>query len=82
MWLLGNILLSLMAALGVALMFHEFLRKAKAKHSNFICICFREDLVENGDPDMLIICKTDADQEEIIRRIGEKDHRKIFLKYI
>ena len=82
MLLFGNIIMAILAALGVALTFLEFMRRAKSKRSAFICICFREDLIENGVPDMLIICRTDADQEEIIQRIGKHEERQIFLKYI
>ncbi len=82
MWLLGNIFLAMLSALGVALTVLEFFRRSKAKHTAYICLCFREELIENGQPDMLIICRTDADQEEIIKRIGKRDQRKIFLKYM
>ena len=82
MFLFGSILLSLLAALGVALAFLEFMRKAKAKRTSFICLCFDEEFLDKGKPDMLIICRTDADQEEIIKRIGKQDERNIFFKYI
>ena len=82
MLLFGNIIMAMLAALGVALAFLEFMRRAKAKRSTYICLCFREDLIEDGVPDMLIICRTDADQEEIIQRIGKCEQRKIYLKYM
>ncbi len=82
MWLLGNILMAAFAALGVALSCLEFFRRARAKRASFVCLCFREDLIDGGSPDMLIICRTDADEEEIIKRIGKHDPRQIYLKYM
>lgn len=82
MWLLGKIIISALAALGVALPCLEFSRRAKAKRSSYVCLCFREDLIDSGAPDMIIICRTDTDEEEIIKRIGKRDQRQIFLKYM
>lgn len=82
MLLFGSILLSLLAALGVALGFLEFMRKSRAKNTAFICLCFKEELLDSVKPDVIIICRTDADQEEIIKRIGKQDERNIFFKYI
>jgi len=81
-WLLGKIVISALAALGVALSCLEFLRRAKAKRSSYVCLCFREDLIDSGAPDMIIICRTDTDEEEIIKRIGKRDQRQIYLKYM
>ena len=82
MWIFGSIFLSMLAALGVALAVLEFIRRGKAKNGRFICLCFNEESLENENPDMVIICRTDADQEEIIKRIGQQDERRIYLKYI
>ena len=81
MSLLGGILISALAALGVTLTLLEFYRRVKAKSTDFICVCFREDIPDDALPDMLIICRTDTDQEEIIKRIGKRDKRQIFLRY-
>ena len=78
----GSIFIAMLAALGVALAVLEFVRRAKAKKTEFICLCFREELLQGGKPDMLIICRTDAEEEEIIRRIGEDENRRIYLKYL
>lgn len=82
MWILGNILLAMLSALGIALSVFEYLRRVKAKNSKFICLYFDEDMLENQNPDMVIICRTDADQEEIISRIGQQEERRIYLKYM
>lgn len=76
----GSVLLATFSVLGLVLSVVEFLRISRAKKASFICLCFREDLLENGIPDMLIICRTDAEQEEIIRRVCAEDGRKVFLK--
>lgn len=78
----GSVFIAMLAAMGVALAVLEFIRRARAKKTDFICVCFREELIEGGKPDMIIICRTDAEQEEIIRRVGEQDNRRIYLKYI
>lgn len=80
MSVLGSVLLATFSVLGLVLSVVEFLRISRAKKASFICLCFREDLLENGIPDMLIICRTDAEQEEIIRRVCAEDGRKVFLK--
>ncbi len=81
MSVIGSIFIAMLAALGVALGVLEFVRSAKAKKTDFVCVCFREDLLEDGKPDMLIICRTDTEQEEILRRIGQMDDRRIYIKY-
>lgn len=82
MTVFGIILLAMFAALGVALSALELARHIKARKATFVCLCFREELINGGSPDMLIICRTDAEEEEIIRRIGQTDERRIYLKYI
>ncbi len=82
MSVVGSIFIAMLAGLGVALSVLEFIRKSRAKKGCFLCVCFDDELAEDTLPDMLIICRTDADQEEIIRRIGERDQRRIYLKYL
>ncbi len=77
----GNILLAMFAALGVALVVLEFIRACRAKKTEFICLCFKKELLETDEkPDMLIICKTDAEQEEVIRRVCADESRKVYIK--
>ena len=76
-----RIFLAMLASLGVALLILEFYRAYRAKRTEFICLCFRKELLDNGEkPDMLIICKTDAEQEEVIRRVCADDSRKVYIK--
>ena len=76
----GSVVLAALASLGIALAVLEVLRNARAKRASFICVCFREDLLEGGLPDMLVICRTDADQDEVIRRVCANDSRKVYIK--
>lgn len=76
----GSVFLSMLAAMGVALAVLEFVRIRRAKKASFVCLCFREELLNGALPDMLIICRTDAEQEEVIRRVCAEDSRKVFLK--
>lgn len=76
----GSVFLAMLAALGVALVALELLRRSRAKRAEFICLCFREDLIENGKPDMLVICRTDAEQDEVIRRVCADEARKVYIK--
>lgn len=77
-----TVFIAMLAALGVALALLELLRKMRAKKADFICICFREDLLENTLPDIVIICRSDAEQEEVIKRVCNKDSRQAYLKKI
>ncbi len=74
------ILLGMLAALGVALTVLEFIRKSRAKMSQYLCVCFSEELLESKKPDMIVICRNDAEQEEILRRICESENRKVYIK--
>lgn len=76
----ASVFLAMLAALGVALAVLELLRKARAKKASFVCLCFREELLEGGLPDMLLVCRTDAEQEEIIRRVCAEESRKVYIK--
>ena len=81
MAIFGGIFLSMLSSLGVTLAVLEFVRTCRAKRMEFVCLCFREELLnENEKPDMLIICKTESEQEEIIRRVCDGDSRKVYIK--
>jgi hypothetical protein len=43
-------------------------------------LCFDEKLLDGAKPDMLIICRTDAEQEEVIRRVCSDEARKVYIK--
>ena len=76
----GSVLLATFSVLGLVLSVIEFLRISRAKKTSFICLCFREELLEDGLPDILIICRTDVEQEEVTRRVCAEDPRKVYLK--
>jgi hypothetical protein len=76
----GSVVLAVFAAMGIALVILEMLRQSQAKRTEFICVCFREDLLEGGAPDMLVICRTDAEMEEVIRRVCVSESRKAYIK--
>lgn len=80
MSLLITVVFSVLASLGVALTLLEILRRYRAKKESFVCICFREELLESAKPDMLIVCKSDAEVEEIIKRVSDGDARKVYIK--
>lgn len=82
MSIFGTILLATLASIGVALMLLELILTHKAKTAEYVCICFREELLNGEKPDMVIICRNDAEQEEIIKRVCENDARKAFIKRI
>lgn len=76
----AEIIVALFAALGLVLLFVFVRRSIQAKKSSFICLCFDERLLSGGKPDMLIICRSVEEQEEIIRRVLDGDERKVFIK--
>jgi hypothetical protein len=81
MYIFCIVLLSALAALGVALAALEFIRTSRARSTEFICVCFDERyLSEERPPDMLIVCRTDAEQDEIIKRICGNDSRNVYIK--
>ena len=80
MAIFGSVFIAMLASLGVALAVLEFVRAYRAKRTEFICLCFREDLLDGEKPDMLIICRTDAEQEEVIRRVCADDNSKVYIK--
>ncbi len=75
-----DVLLATLASLGVILAVLEFVRVSRAKKASFICLCFDEKLLDGAKPDMLIICRTDAEQEEVIRRVCSDEARKVYIK--
>lgn len=81
MAIFGRVLLAVLASIGIALAILEIVRARRAKTAEFICLCFSEEYL-NGDkkPDMLVICRTDAEQEEIIRRVCADEARKVYIK--
>jgi hypothetical protein len=75
-----DVLLAALASLGVILAVLEFVRASRAKRVSFICLCFDEKLLDGAKPDVLIICRTDAEQEEVIRRVCSDEARKVYIK--
>lgn len=80
MAILYDVLLATLAALGVILAVLEFVRVSRAKRASFVCLCFREELLDGAKPDVLIICRTDAEQDEVIRRVCADESRKVYIK--
>lgn len=77
-----TVFVAMLAALGVALLVLELFRFARAKRARFVCLCFDDDFSKNRLPDMLVICRSYEEEEEIIRRISAEDPRRMFVKYI
>lgn len=75
-----TIFIAMLASLGIALALLDLIRRMRAKQADFVCICFDEKLLDDALPDIVIICRTDAEQEEIIRRVCAKDPRRAYLK--
>ncbi len=82
MSIFGMIFLAMLASIGVGLMFLEMIRTRKAKTAEYTCICFDSALSDERLPDMVIICRNEAEKEEIIKRITESDERRAFIKRI
>jgi hypothetical protein len=80
MYIFAFVFLSVLAALGVVFTTKEILRAKSAKNAVFLCVSFKEDVPEGTLPDMLLICRTTAEEEEIIRRICANESRKVFIK--
>jgi hypothetical protein len=76
----GSVFVAMLASLGVALLLLEIFRTARAKKAVFVCVCFREELLEGEKPDMVVICRNDAELDEFIERVSENDERRMFIK--
>lgn len=74
--------MAMLAALGVALMLLELFRFCRAKKASYTCLCFREELLESGEPDMIVIVRTEKEADEVMRRICADEERKIYIKHI
>ena len=57
------ILLSALACIGVVLIIRGLCRFLSARRASYICLCFDKALLEGGKPDMVIICRSDAEED-------------------
>ena len=80
MSIFGSIFVSFLSALGIALVLLEILRTNRAKKEKYTCICFREELIYDEIPDIIVICRTLSEEDEIIKRICEKESRRALIK--
>ena len=78
--LYAEILVAALAAIGAALIAERVWRWLKLRRESFVCISFDGGFPEGRKPDLIFICRTEAEQEEILRRICENDDRKIIIK--
>lgn len=74
------VLLSTFAAVGIGLIALELWRKLKSRKCEFICVCFDESLPDVKKPDIVIICRTEEERDEAIRRVCESDARTAYIK--
>lgn len=77
----GYVFIAMLAALGVALSFLELWRILKARKNSYICVCFKEEFDGDQKPDVIYICRTELEQEEILRRVCDGDERKAYINY-
>ncbi len=81
MVLVCEVLVSFFAALGIVFLWRELKKRIFAKKQSFVCICFGTEADwEKRAPDMLVICRSDEEQEEIIRRVLRDEQRDVFVK--
>ena len=74
------VFLSFLAAVGIALICYELFRYCKTRKEGYICVCFEREMFENARPDVIFICRTEQEQEEILRRISDSDDRRMYIK--
>lgn len=75
-----EIIVCVLASLGVVLIFREILRHVGAKRNHYACLSFGREPSPEKRPDMIIICRTEEEEQEIIERIIKGEERKIFIK--
>ena len=72
--------LSAFAAIGAALVLLEIWRRLKAKKTDYVCVVFGDPPEGDIRPDVVLICRTEAEQDEIIRRVVGSDGRRAYVK--
>ncbi len=80
MW---EILLYLLAAIGIFALLAELIRLFGKKRLHFTCLLFGDaakDIWESKRYDAIVLCRSELQEEELIRRFSENEKRKIYIK--
>ena len=75
-----EIAVCILASIGIVLLCREIFRHIGAKRNHYVCLTFDSFPSFQKRPDMIIICRTDEEEQEIIRRVIKNDERRIFIK--
>lgn len=80
MW---EILLYLFAAIGIFATLAELFRLLGKRRLHFTCLLFGDaakEAWENKRYDTIVLCRSELQEEELIRRFSENEKRKLYIK--
>ena len=78
-----NLLLCLFAAIGLAAVLLELFRLFEKRRLRFTCLLFGDDAKSEWDAQtygVIFLCRSELQEEELIRRLSEGEKRKIYIR--
>lgn len=79
-WLL---FLCLFAAIGLAVVFTELFRMLGKRRLRFTCLLFGDEAKTEWDArtySVVFLCRSELQEEELIRRLSQGEKRKIYIR--
>lgn len=78
-----DLLLCLFAAIGAVAVFTELFRLLGRRRLRFTCLLFGDEAKAEWDAKnygIVFLCRSELQEEELIRRLSEKEKRKIYIR--
>lgn len=78
-----NLLLCLFAAIGLVAVFLELFRLFGKRRLRFTCLLFGDEAKTEWDArtyGIVFLCRSELQEEELIRRLSEHEKRKIYIR--
>ena len=81
--MLWDLLLCLFAAIGLLAVFAELFRLLGRRRLRFTCLLFGDEAKAEWDArkyGVVFLCRSELQEEELIRRLSEGEKRKIYIR--
>lgn len=81
--MIRDLLLCLFAAIGAVAVFTELFRLLGRRRLRFTCLLFGDEAKAEWDAKnygIVFLCRSELQEEELIRRLSEKEKRKIYIR--
>lgn len=78
-----NIFLCCLAAIGAICIVWELVRFAGRRRMRFTCLLFGDaarERLDARDYEIILLCRTELQEQELIRRLSEGEKRKIYIR--